>query len=83
MLNESFPLERIVPFENDSYFAGRLTVHQLKKSYHVEVDIIQKESFKIYRHIGILYNFDDPSDALEMGYRELKLKLSPKDENIP
>jgi len=72
---EAFPWEKLVEFTNDPYYLGRITVHQIKERFHVEVDIVNKESFKIYRHIGSLYGFDDPSDALEMGYRELRLKV--------
>ena len=72
---ESFPLEKLVEFTNDSYFLGRVTVYQVKERFHVEVDVVSKESFKIYKHIGTLYDFDDHRDALEMGYRELRLKV--------
>lgn len=74
-MRESFPLEKIVEFTNDPYFLGRIVVHQVKERFHVEVDVVSTESHKIFKHIGTLYDFDDPSDALEMGYRELRLKV--------
>jgi hypothetical protein len=74
-MHESFPLEKLVEFTNDPFFLGRIVVHQVKNRFHVEVDIVSIESHKIFRHIGTLYDFDDASDALEMGYRELRLKV--------
>ena len=70
LLDPTFPLEKLVEFTNDPYFLGRIVVHKVKEEFHVEIDVVQKESFRIYRHVGSLYGFDDPADALEMGYRE-------------
>ncbi|MFP5457627.1 MAG: hypothetical protein ACLGG7_02740 [Bacteriovoracia bacterium] len=78
---ESFPLERLVEFTNDPYFLGRIVVHQVKDRFHVEVDVVSRESFKIFRHIGTLYDFDDHRDAIEMGYRELRLKVGTNAES--
>lgn len=72
---ETFPVEKLVEFTNDPFFLGRIVVHKVKENFHVEVDVVQRESHKIYRHVGTLYGFDDYADALEMGYRELRLKV--------
>lgn len=72
---EQYPVEKLVEFTNDPFFLGRIVVHKVKELFHVEVDVVQTESHKIYRHIGSLYGFDDFADALEMGYRELRLKV--------
>ena len=72
---ETFPMEKLVEFTNDPFFLGRIVVHKVKERFHVEVDVVNKESHKIYRHIGTLYDFDDARDAMEMGYRELRLKV--------
>ena len=77
---ESYPIEKYVEFENEPWFLGRIVIHKVKEKFHVEVDVITKENHKIHKHIGQLYNFDDESDALEMGYRELKLKVGLKDQ---
>ncbi len=74
-MREAFPWEKLVEFTNDPYFLGRIVVHQVKDRFHVEVDVVSKESYKIFRHVGTLYDFEDASDALEMGYRELRLKV--------
>lgn len=70
-----YPLEKLVEFSNDPYFLGRITVNKVKEVFYVEVDIVQKESFKIYKHISTLYNLESGEDALAIGYRELKLKI--------
>lgn len=80
MLESAFPVEKYVEFTNDPFFLGRITVHQVKDRFHVEVDVVQKESHKIYKHVRTLYGFDDADDALEMGYRELRLKVSPAED---
>ena len=75
---EQYPVEKYVEFTNDPFFLGRIVVHKVKDAFHVEVDVVQTESHKIYRHIGSLYGFDDFADALEMGYRELRLKVGER-----
>lgn len=77
---EQYPVEKLVEFTNDKFFLGRIVVHKVKEQFHVEVDVVQTESHKIYRHIGSLYGFDDFADALEMGYRELRLKVGHAQE---
>jgi hypothetical protein len=77
-MHDLFPIEKYVEFENQPWHMGRIVVHKVKESFHVEVDVINKESHKIYKHVASLYNFDDHLDALEMGYRELKLKIGEK-----
>ena len=75
MLNQEWPQEKLVEFENDPFFLGRISVFPVKNKFHAEIDIIQKESVKIYKHIGSLYNLDTVEDAFELGFRELRLKL--------
>ncbi len=79
---ESFPIEKYVEFENEPWHMGRIVVHKVKETFHVEVDVINKESHKIFRHVASLYSFDDASDALEMGYRELRLKVGSKQDLV-
>lgn len=74
-MDETFPMEKLVEFTNDPYYLGRIVVHQVKGNFHVEVDVVSRESHKIYKHVGTLYGFDDARDALEMGYRELRIKV--------
>lgn len=81
-MHDSFPVEKYVEFTNDPFFLGRIVVHKVKDSFHVEVDVVQTESHKIYQHIGRLYGLDDFEDALEMGYRELRLKVGVKLQNV-
>ncbi len=74
-MHDAFPWEKLVEFHNDPFFLGRIVVHKVKDRFHVEVDVVSKESHKIFKHVGTLYDFDDARDALEMGYRELRLKI--------
>lgn len=69
---ETFPIEKYIDLENNPYLLGRLTVHEVKDSYHVEVDIIHKESHKIFKHIDIMYNQYGYEDALISGVQRLR-----------
>lgn len=69
---ETFPIEKYIDLENNPYLLGRLTVHEVKDSFHVEVDIIHKESHKIFKHIDIMYNQSGSEDALISGVQRLR-----------
>lgn len=67
-----FPAEKYIDLENNPYLMGRITLHQVKESYHAEVDIIHKESHKIFKHIGIIYNQYTSEEALITGVQRLR-----------
>ena len=67
-----FPLENYIDLENNPYLLGRITVHQLAKEYHAEVDIIHKESHKIFKHIAIIYRLNSAEEAVLSGVQKLR-----------
>lgn len=67
-----FPLEKYIELENNPYFLGRVTVHHVKEDYHVEIDIIHKETHKIFRHVDIIYNQYGPEEAIITGVQKLR-----------
>jgi hypothetical protein len=71
MFHDQFPVEKYIEMENEPYFLGRVTVNKYKETYHIELDIIHKETHKIYKHLGRHYGFHELNDALESGYQEM------------
>jgi hypothetical protein len=74
-LNDSpydYPKDFFIPFENDLYKEGRLIINFLEKDYSVEIDIVQKDSRKIYYHIGLLTKIESEQEAIEAGIFKLK-----------
>jgi hypothetical protein len=70
------PIEKWVEIDNEPWVLARLVVFSAKKHFHVEIDLVQKESHKILKHLATLYGFEDANEALRMGYVELKKKLT-------
>lgn len=72
---ESFPTEKYIDLENNPYLLGRVTVYHVKDDFHAEVDIIHKESHKIFKHVDIVYNQYSAEEALIVGIQRLRLFL--------
>jgi hypothetical protein len=70
-----FPVEKYIELENNPYFLGRITINQVKENYHAEIDIIHKESHKIFKHVDIVYNQYSAEEALIVGVQRLRLFL--------
>jgi hypothetical protein len=67
-----YPLEKYIDLENNPYLLGRITVHQVKEDYHAEVDIIHRESHKIFKHVDIVYRQYSAEEALITGVQRLR-----------
>ena len=67
-----YPKEHYIELENNPYLMGRISINQVKEEFIAEVDIIHKESHKIYQHVDILYFGDSPEDALISGVQRLR-----------
>ena len=66
-MKETYPKEYFVEIENEPYRKGRVTLNHLSDGYSVEVDIVQKESMKIWHHVKRVYQIDDEQEALDHG----------------
>lgn len=62
-MNE-FPAEYFIKLEGQDFILGRLSINKMKSDYWVEIDIVQKESKKIWAHVGNLYNISDIDEAI-------------------
>ena len=67
-----YPIEKYIDLENNPYLLGRITVHQVKDEYHAEVDIIHKESHKIFKHVDIVYQQHTAEEAVIVGVQRLR-----------
>lgn len=67
-----FPIEKYIELENNPYLLGRISINQVKESFHAEVDIIHKESHKIFKHVDIVYNQYSAEEALIVGVQRLR-----------
>ncbi|WPU66447.1 hypothetical protein [Peredibacter starrii] len=67
-----YPQERYIELENNPYLLGRITLHQVKEQFHAEVDIINKESHKIFKHVDIVYQQHTAEEALIVGVQRLR-----------
>lgn len=67
-----YPQEKYIELENNPYLLGRITLHQVKDDFHAEVDIIHKESHKIFRHVDIVYRQYSAEEALIVGVQRLR-----------
>lgn len=67
-----YPQEKYIELENNPYLLGRITIHQVKDDFHAEVDIINKESHKIFRHVDIVYRQYSAEEALIVGVQRLR-----------
>lgn len=81
----NYPLEKYIDLENNPYLMGRITIHQVKETFNAEVDIIHRESHKIFRHVGIIYNEFSGEEALISGVQRLRqfLESVEKQQTVP
>jgi hypothetical protein len=70
-----FPLEKYIDLENNPYLIGRITLHMVHADYHAEVDIVHRESHKIFKHVAILYRQYSAEEALISGVQKLRQYL--------
>ena len=81
----SYPVEKYIELENNPYLLGRITINQVKEDYHAEVDIIHKESHKIFKHVDIVYRQYSAEEALIVGVQRLRqfLEAIEKQSELP
>jgi hypothetical protein len=81
-----YPQEKYIDLENNPYLIGRITVHHVKDDYHAEVDIIHRESHKIFKHVDIIYRQYSAEEAVITGVQRLRQFLETvekQQEDVP
>jgi len=72
---KEFPQEKYIDLENNPYLLGRVIIYHVRDEFHAEVDIIHRESHKIFKHVDILYQQHSSEEALNSGVQRLRLFL--------
>jgi hypothetical protein len=67
-----YPVERYIELENNPYLMGRVTINQVRENFNAEIDIIHKESHKIFKHVDIIYNQYSAEEALITAVQRLR-----------
>ena len=71
MTRVEYPQDFFVNIENDDYRMGRITLNLHGQTFTVEIDIVQKESRKIWHHVDTLYKIEDRDHALQEAVQRL------------
>lgn len=71
----NFPTEKYIDLENNPYLMGRITINQVKDDFNAEVDIIHRESHKIFKHVAIIYSQPSAEEALIVAVQKLRTFL--------
>ncbi|MDO9180810.1 MAG: hypothetical protein Q7U04_00310 [Bacteriovorax sp.] len=66
-----FPAEFFIKLEGQDFLLGRLSINKMNQSFWVEIDIVQKESKKIWAHVGNLYGINELDEALDRSVQTL------------
>lgn len=72
---KDFPQEKYIELDNNPYLLGRITVNQVKDSFHAEIDIIHRESHKIFAHVDIVYHQPSGEEAVIVAVQRLRQYL--------
>ena len=75
---KEFPAEFFVKLDGQDFLLGRLSINKMSQSFWVEIDIVQKESKKIWAHVGNLYGIRELDEAVDMSVQSLSDYLNKK-----
>jgi hypothetical protein len=67
-----FPQEKYIDLDNNPYLLGRIVVYQVGQDFHAEIDIIHRESHKIFKHVDVIYRQHSAGEALISGVQRLR-----------
>lgn len=70
-MDNHYPKEFFIKISEEEFRIGRLTVNKNSRGFTCEIDIVQKESMKIWQHVEFLQNLPDEHEAVEMGVQGL------------
>ncbi len=77
-IENEFPKDFFIDVPGNDYLVARLTVHQMTTDFMVEIDIILRESSKIWTHVGTFYKISSENDAVDRGVQYLADYLKSK-----
>ncbi len=69
---EEYPQDYFLKIDNEPNFVGRITLNKRGTDlFDIEVDVVHKESKKIYHHVVNLYGLRDKNEAIDSGVFKL------------
>ncbi len=71
-----YPQDFFVNIDSDQHRLGRITLNLHSDGFVVEIDIVQKESRKIWHHVDTLYKLEQADDALQTAVQRLSQFLA-------
>ena len=78
MMISEFPAEYFIKLEGNDFLLGRLSINKMNLAFWVEIDIVQKESKKIWAHVGDLHGISDVDEAIVRSVQTLSDFLKNK-----
>ena len=76
MNKDIYPKEFVVKISEEEYRIGRITVNKNSRGFTAEIDIVQRETMKIWHHVEFLHALEDEHEAREMGVHKLTTFLN-------
>lgn len=76
----NYPVEKYIDLDNNPYLLGRIIVNQVNTNFHAEIDIIHRESHKIFKHVDIVYGQPSGEEAIIAGVQKLRHYLESLEE---
>ncbi|MCB9061644.1 MAG: hypothetical protein H6622_08995 [Halobacteriovoraceae bacterium] len=71
MEKKEYPYELFIQIDNNEHLLGRVTVCSQINSFSIDIDIVTKESKKIFQHVESLYNCLDESEGIDLAIQKL------------
>lgn len=71
-----YPQDFFVNIDNDQHRLGRITLNLHSDGFVVEINIVQKESRKIWHHVDTIYKLEHADDALQIAIQRLSQFLT-------
>lgn len=82
MSQKEYPREYFVPLTGHEFLLGRITLAPILKEgrrfFHGDLDIVQKESKKIFSHIGVYTLSENEDEAIDLAMQKLSDFLRKK-----
>ena len=76
MKNYEEPQEFFLKIEGHDHLLGRILIHatfelEIGQVFNAEIDIVQKESKKIWLHVGYLFKLSSQEEAIELSVQKI------------
>lgn len=70
-----FPLELLIELVGNQDLEGRLTLTKAHRGFYVDIDLIFKESKKIFRHLAQVGPYGEFEEARDQAVQRLSFEL--------